>query len=90
MQNLFQNLQLPSLKCSKSCVKENSDCTKHPIKVKQFERVSYIHKEQEKKNLQLVDKMLTPSELLDLLKNKLEQFPRHRFKVQQTARHMIN
>ena len=30
--------------------------------------------------------MLTPSELLDLLKNKLEQFPRHRFNVQQTAK----
>ena len=54
--------------------------------MKQFERVSYIHKEQEKKNLQLVDKMLTPSELLDLLKNKPEQFPRHMFNVQQTAK----
>ena len=30
--------------------------------------------------------MLTPSALVDLLKNKLEQFPRHRFNVQQTAK----
>ena len=75
------NLQIPCLKCSKSCVKE-----RHTIKVKQFERVPYIHKEQEKNKLQLVDKILTPSELLDLLKNKLEQFPRHRFNLQQTAK----
>ena len=33
-----------------------------------------------------MDKLLTPSALVDLLKNKLEQFPRHRFNVQQTAK----
>ena len=80
----INNLQIPSLKCSKSCVKENSDC--ETIKVKQFERVSSIQKQQEEKKLQLVNKMLTPSELLGLLKNKLEQFPRHRFNVQQTVK----
>ena len=33
-----------------------------------------------------MDRMLTPSELLDLLKIKLEQFHRHRFNVKQTAK----
>ena len=33
-----------------------------------------------------MDKMLTPSELLDLLTNKLEQFPKYRFNIQQTAK----
>ena len=40
---------ISSLKCSKSCYKENKDCTKHTIKVCQFERVVYNHKGKEKK-----------------------------------------
>ena len=88
MQNVAENqrLNISSLKCSMSCMKENKDCTKHTVKVKQFERVIYIHKEKERKKLQFLDKTLTPSELVDLLKNKLEQFPQHRFNVQQTAK----
>ena len=53
----IDSLQILSLKCSKSCIKEHKDCTTHTIKVKQFERVTYMHKGTEKKKLQLVDKL---------------------------------
>ena len=36
-------LAISSLKCIKSCYKENKDCTKHTIKVRQFERVVHNH-----------------------------------------------
>lgn len=77
----IDELAITSLKCSKSCIKENNDCTKHTVKVNQFERVAYIHKEKEKKKLKLVDKMLTLNELVLLLKNKLDKFPMHRFNI---------
>ena len=43
-------------------------------------------KRKEKKKLKLVDKMITPSELVLLLKEKLNKFPVHRFIVEQTAK----
>ena len=82
----IDTLAISSLKCSKSCYKENKDCTKHTIKVCQFQRVVYNHKRKEKKRLKLVDKMITPSDLVLLLKTKLNRFPIHRFNVQQTAK----
>ena len=82
----LDDLNIQSLKCSKACIKENKDCKKHTINVKQYERVSYIHKEKEKKKLQLVDKSLTAEELLVQLKNKMQTFPLHRFNVQNTAK----
>ena len=45
-----------------------------------------MHKGKEKKKLKLVDKILTPSELVLLLKSKLDKFPVHRFNVQHTAK----
>ena len=82
----IDTLAISSLKCSKSCYKENKDCTKHTIKVYQFQRVAYNHKRKEKKRLKLVDKMITPSDLVLLLKTKLNRFPVHRFNVQQIAK----
>ena len=82
----IDELAITSLKCSKSCMKENINCTEHTVKVKQFERITYMHKGSEKKKLKLVDKMLTPIELVLLLKEKLNKFPMHRFNVQQTAK----
>ena len=75
----IDRLAISSLKCSKSCYKVNKDCTKHIIKVCQFDRVVYNHKGKEKKKLKLVDKMITLSELVLLLKEKLNKFPVHRF-----------
>ena len=51
----IDELAITSLKCSKSCIKENKDCTNHTVKVNQFERVTYMHKGKEKKKLKLVD-----------------------------------
>ena len=82
----IDRLAISSLKCSKSCYKVNKDCTKHIIKMCQFDRVVYNHKGKEKKKLKLVDKMITLSELVLLLKEKLNKFPVHRFNVQQTAK----
>ena len=79
-------LEIPSLKCSKSCLRENKNCTDHTINVKQFERVTYMYKGKEKKKLQLVDKEMKIDEIINLLKIKLGQFPRHRFYVEFTAK----
>ena len=82
----IDELQIPSLKCTKACFQNNNECTKHTVKVKQFERVSYTHKEKEKKKMQLVDKHVTPHQLTELLKTKMDKFLHHRFNVEQTAK----
>ena len=82
----IDTLAISSLKCNKSYYKENKDCTKHTIKVCQFERVVCNHKGKEKKKLKLLAKIITPSELVLLLKEKLNEFPVHKFNVQQTAK----
>ena len=76
---------MENLKCSKDCVKEGKDCKDHTIKVRQFEKTIYLHQGKEKKKIALVDKYLTPIELVDLLKSKLSNFPRHRFNVKHTG-----
>ena len=48
-------------------------------------RVTYIHKDEEKK-LKLLDKMMKPKELIDLLKLKLKKFAMHKFNVKHTAK----
>ena len=83
-------LDITSLKCSKSCIEENNDCSDHTIKINQFERVTYIHKEKEKKKMKLQDKMMKLNELVALLNLKLEKFPMHRFNVQHTAKTFDN
>ena len=69
----IDTLTISSLKCSKSCYKENKDCTKHTIEMCQFERVVCNHKGKGKKKLKLVDKMITPSALVLMLKEKLNK-----------------
>ena len=64
-------LDISSLKCGKACIEGNKDCRQHTIKVNQFECVTYIHKDKEKKKLKLLDKMMKPKELIDLLRLKL-------------------
>ena len=59
----IDELNIPSLKCSKSCLKENKDCSEHTVNVKQFERVTYTHKGEEKKKMKLLDKPVTPRQL---------------------------
>ena len=79
--------------CNKACIEENKDCSEHTIKVNQFERVAYIHKDKEKKKLKLLDKMMKPKDLIDLLKLKLEKFAMHRFNVEHTVKtfdHLVN
>ena len=46
----FDKLEIPSLKCSKSCFMKNEKCGEegHTVKIQQFERVKYIHKGKEK------------------------------------------
>ena len=78
------------LKCGKACIEENKDCSEHTIKVNQFECVAYIHKDKEKKKLKLLDKMMKPKELIDLLRLKLEKFAIHRFNVEHTAKTFDN
>lgn len=53
---MIDALDITSLKCSKFCTEKNNDCSDHTIKVKQFERVTYIHKEKEKKKMKLEDR----------------------------------
>ena len=79
-------LDISLLKCGKACIKENKDCSERTIKVNQFEHVIYIHKDKEKKRLKLLDKIMTPKELIDLLKLKLEKFAMHRFNVEHTVK----
>ena len=83
-------LDISSLKCGKACIEENKDCSEHTIKVNQFECVTYIHKDKEKKKLKLLDKMMKPKELIDLLRLKLEKFAIHRFNVEHTAKTFDN
>ena len=70
----FDKLEIPSLKCSKSCFMKNEKCSEegHTVKIQQFERVKYIHKGKEKKKIQLIDKHLKLTELCELFKDKLE------------------
>ena len=56
----------------------------HKVKCLQYERVTYEHKGEQKKKLQLVEKFLTWSGLLDLMQQRLYDFPRHRFNVNHT------
>ena len=44
----IDEMQIHLLECSNSCLKEDKDCSEHTIKVKQFERVMYLHKGKEK------------------------------------------
>ena len=81
----IDKLGLPSLKCSKDCIRKGKDCKDHTIKVRQFEQTTYVHKGTEKKKIALVDKFLTPEALVDLLKSKLANFPQHRFNVKHTG-----
>ena len=83
-------LDISSLKCGKACIEGNKDCSEHTIKVNQFECVTYIHKDKEKKKLKLLDKMMKPKELIDLLRLKLEKFAIHRFNVEHTAKTFDN
>ena len=78
------NLKLKNFKCSKECFINKSSYQNHTVKVRQFERVKYCHKDKEKKKLQLIDKWGTLEELVNLLKSKLKDFSRHRFNVQLT------
>ena len=79
-------LDISSLKCGKACIEENKDCSEHTIKVNQLELVTYIYKDKGKKKLKLLDKMMKPKELIDLLKLKPEKFAMHRFNVEHTAK----
>ena len=83
-------LDISSLKCGKAWIEENKDCSEHTIKVNEFERVTYIHKDKEKKKLKLLDKMMKPKDLIDLLKLKLEKFAMHRFNVEHTGKTFDN
>ena len=78
--------------CNKACIEENKDCSEHTIKVNQFEHVTYIHEDKEKKKLKMLDKMMKPK-LIDLVKLKLEKFAMHRFNVEHTVKtfdHLVN
>ena len=79
----LNDLGIDNFHCSKKCSKENIDCSKegHTTKVFQFERTKYIYCGKEKKRVQLVDKELTPPQFLAHLKDKLQNFPRHRYNV---------
>ena len=83
----IDKLDISSLKCGKACIEENNDCSGHTIKVNQFQRVTYIHKDKEKKKLKLLVK---PKKLIDLIKLKLEKFALHRFNVKYTAKTFDN
>ena len=84
----FDKLQILSLKCSKSCFMKNEKCSEegHTVKIEQFERVKNIHKGREKKKIQLIDKHLKLTELCELFKYKLRNFPRHCYNVAHTAK----
>ena len=77
----IDTLDIPSLKCSKSCVRENKNCSEHTNLVHQFDWVEYMHKGKEMKKLKLLDKMIKLKDLVTLFKTKLKKFPRHRLKL---------
>ena len=60
-------LDNPSLKCSKSCLREDENCSKHTILVHQFDRAECMDKGKEKK-LMLLDKMIKLIDLVTLFK----------------------
>ena len=49
----------------------------HTVKVKQFQRVTYMHRGKEKIKMALIDKMVKLDEFLHSLKLKLEDFTGH-------------
>ena len=44
----IDGLKISSLKCSKSCIGENKDCSDHAIKVNQFEHITYLLTQRER------------------------------------------
>ena len=81
----LDNLITEDLKCCKDCIKKGNDCKNHTVKVRQFERIVYHHQGKEKKKIALLDKWLKIKDLVELLKSKLIDFPRHRFNVAHTS-----
>ena len=51
-------LHIPSLKCSKSGLKEEKNCNECTIQVHQLNQVKHMHKGKEKKKLELLDNMI--------------------------------
>ena len=52
----------------------------------QFERKKYTYCRKQKKKGQLVDKELTPPQFFANLKDKFQNFPRHRYNVTHTSK----
>ena len=74
-----------SLKCcDDSCFKNGADCIDDKVKCLQYERAPYDNKGFTKKKIQLVEKFVTLPELIELLKIRLKDFPRHRFNASYT------
>ena len=77
---------MKQFKCSKECTKKNIDCfdKKHTIRVLQYERITYQHKGKDKKKIELVDKQLQFDVIIETLRGKMKDFPRHRFNIDHT------
>ena len=79
----FKKLDLfKELHCSKVCFENKSNCENHKINVLQFEKIEYLHKDEKKRKIAVVDKYETLGTLVELLKQRLNGFPRHRFNIQ--------
>ena len=76
---LFKNL-----KCIEDCIKKDKNCTDHKVKCLQYERAEYHCKGEIKKKIQLVDKLVTLPQLMELLEARLRDFPRHCFNIAHT------
>jgi hypothetical protein len=79
---------LSTIKCSAKCMQDDIDCDAkgHQIMLRQFKRMPYQYRGEWKKKTKLVDESLTPSQLPNLLKCQLADFPRHRLNVSHTGK----
>ena len=78
--------------CSKVCQRSKADCIEqnHSVNIKEFSRVTYTYKGEEKKKIALVDKAAPLSSLKEEFEMKLNGFPLHRFNVYHTKEQIEN
>ena len=76
---LFDPLKEKLVFCSSECEKKRENCSNHTLPVQQYKRQDYETKKGIKKKLCLVTERITMSNLIDLLKKSMIDFPRHRF-----------
>ena len=67
-------------------MRKNINCfeANHTVKVLQFNRFIYLNNSTEKKKIALVDKHAQLDEVVELLRERMQDFPQHRFNIDHT------